>query len=117
MCEYLTSARPTAVNLAWTLRQATTHVAPFLPAGTAALLAALLSFSQHAQTQDVASTGLSASTHCRYYKIAPRSSGTAMPAGWRRPAMARRFLLLREQNRRVPHVFVDETDPCCNDRA
>ena len=111
---YLSSARPTAVNLFWALEQAAAHVTPVLGDGAPAILACLLSWAQSVLLDNVATNralgayGLplmrgkkAILTHCNAGWLATAGFGTATAP----------LYLLRERGEPVPRVYVDETRP------
>jgi methylthioribose-1-phosphate isomerase len=111
---YLAGARPTAVNLTWALRRGVAHATPYLSAGRAAILDALLSFARSVLEEDVAANramgihGLpllrdkeAVLTHCNAGWLATAGYGTATAP----------LYLLRERGEALPRVYVDETRP------
>ena len=111
--EYLSSARPTAVNLTWALQRAASDVAPFLDAPGSAVQK-LLASAQECLARDVAANraigvnglpllrGLrSILTHCNAGWLATAGYGTALAP----------LYIMLERGEETPHVFVDETRP------
>jgi methylthioribose-1-phosphate isomerase len=112
--DYLSTARPTAVNLTWALRRARTEIAPFVNSSRETVLDELLAFARRLLDDDIATNramglhGLSllegkssVLTHCNAGWLATAGYGTATAP----------LYLMQERGYALPHVFVDETRP------